>query len=57
MVYPAKMGPGGLVKTLHSLCEQSEKAAEDGYQLIILSDRGANKNFVPVRLVQSCYLH
>ncbi|XP_060602982.1 uncharacterized protein LOC132756035 [Ruditapes philippinarum] len=48
MVYPAKMGPGGLVKTLHSLCEQSEKAAEDGYQLIILSDRGANKNFVPV---------
>lgn len=49
MVYPVKVGPSGLVKTLHSLCEQSEKAAEDGYQLIILSDRSAGRDFVPVR--------
>ncbi|XP_053398015.1 uncharacterized protein LOC123552518 isoform X2 [Mercenaria mercenaria] len=48
MVYPVNLGPCGLLRTLHNLCEQSEQAAEQGYQLIILSDRGAGKNFVPV---------
>ncbi|XP_052242063.1 uncharacterized protein LOC127852221 isoform X2 [Dreissena polymorpha] len=48
MVYPVKSGPAGLVEVLRSLCEQSERAAREGYQIIVLSDRSAGKENVPV---------
>ncbi|KAL4232715.1 hypothetical protein ACF0H5_007403 [Mactra antiquata] len=48
MVYPEKAGVNGLVKALHRLCDESEHAANSGYQLIILSDRAAGKQSIPI---------
>ena len=34
-------GPGGLETTLNRVCEEAHNAANEGYQLIVLSDRKA----------------
>ena len=49
IVFPVSEGPSALLKALHRACDESEVAAQDGYQLIILSDRGASKERAPVR--------
>jgi len=51
-VFPVKSGPTGLLKALHRLCTESEQAAREGYQLIVLSDRTAGKEYAPVRWVR-----
>lgn len=35
-------------RALNLLCSQAEEASRDGYQLIILSDRNAGPDRVPV---------
>lgn len=34
-------GPAGLIATLNRVCEEACTAAKNGYQLIVLSDKGA----------------
>ncbi|HZN33229.1 MAG TPA: glutamate synthase large subunit [Pirellulaceae bacterium] len=41
-------GEAGLVKRLDRICREAEKAIDDGYQLIVLSDRGVSAERVPV---------
>jgi hypothetical protein len=41
-------GPQGLEKALNTLCHQAEEASRDGYQLIVISDRNAGTERVPV---------
>ncbi|MEZ4288312.1 MAG: glutamate synthase large subunit [Polyangiales bacterium] len=41
-------GPEGLEKALRRICEQAEKAVDDGYSLIVLSDRKTDADRVPV---------
>lgn len=48
MVFPSSDGPAGLKKALNRICEESAEAAKSGYKLIILSDRKADENYVPV---------
>ncbi|XP_070567565.1 uncharacterized protein [Ptychodera flava] len=46
--YPVDDGVEGLVLALDRICSEASKAAEQGYTLIILSDRNAGKQRLPV---------
>jgi len=48
MVFRAAEGGEGLRKAMESLCEQSVKAINDGYKIIILSDRGVDSTHAPI---------
>lgn len=51
IVFPLDAGEDGLVPALQSVCQQAAeaaKAANQGYQLIILSDRSVGANNVPI---------
>ncbi|WAR06760.1 GLT1-like protein [Mya arenaria] len=47
-VFLVSSGAVGMLKALNKLCEESEKAAEAGYQLLVLSDRTAGKQYAPI---------
>lgn len=48
IVYPKKHGNAGLLPALDKICAQSCAAALDGYQLIVLSDRGIGRDYLPI---------
>lgn len=48
MVFPVTQGPDGLLRALDRICTEACQAAKDGYTLIVLSDKKAGKDFVPV---------
>jgi glutamate synthase (ferredoxin) len=48
MLFKAKEGGEGLRRALEDLCEQSVKAIKDGYGVLILSDRGVDRDNAPV---------
>ncbi|GFN84677.1 glutamate synthase [NADH] [Plakobranchus ocellatus] len=48
MVFPVTDGTAGLKKALNKICKDSAEAAESGYKLIILTDRMAGTDFVPI---------
>ncbi|XP_046666504.1 glutamate synthase [NADH] [Homalodisca vitripennis] len=51
VTFAKEEGPEGLEKTLNRVCDEAAKAARDGYQLIVLSDRKAGANRVPVSML------
>ncbi len=42
-LFPIKEGPQGLEKAILNLCQQAEKAVENGQEILILSDRASAK--------------
>jgi glutamate synthase (NADPH/NADH) large chain len=48
MLFPAAEGAAGLEQALDNLCRQAEQAVDDGYNYIILSDRGVDADRAPV---------
>uniref|UniRef100_A0A0B7BD51 glutamate synthase (ferredoxin) n=1 Tax=Arion vulgaris TaxID=1028688 RepID=A0A0B7BD51_9EUPU len=48
ITYPVSDGLEGLKPALKRICEESAAAASEGYKLIILTDRKAGADFVPV---------
>ncbi|MBN1257649.1 MAG: glutamate synthase subunit alpha, partial [Planctomycetes bacterium] len=48
MTFPSAAGPEGLAPALESLCQQAEQAAREGCPVIILSDRTASDEAVPI---------
>ncbi|XP_076674514.1 uncharacterized protein LOC143372318 isoform X2 [Andrena cerasifolii] len=46
--YPAQDGPSGLVDTLDRVSREAEQAARQGYQFLVLSDRQAGAERIPV---------
>jgi glutamate synthase (NADPH) large chain len=48
ILFPAAAGEDGLEKAVEQLCQNAEKAVDDGKNYIILSDRGTNSNMVPI---------
>nr|CAD2200522.1 unnamed protein product [Meloidogyne enterolobii] len=48
IVYPARHGQRGLVPALDRICSEACSAALDGYQILILSDRQVDKDYVPI---------
>lgn len=48
IVFPVKGGDSALEKTLATICTEAEKAVDDGYNYIILSDRSIDKDNAPI---------
>ncbi len=41
-------GPGGLEKAMDQLCARLSQAIADGYNVVVLSDRGVNREWAPI---------
>ncbi|KAK3092132.1 hypothetical protein FSP39_025440 [Pinctada imbricata] len=48
MVYLFSNGVDGMVPALKEMCKQAATAVEEGYKIIVLSDRMVSKDFIPV---------
>ncbi|MEX2237932.1 MAG: glutamate synthase large subunit [Dehalococcoidia bacterium] len=48
MLFPAAEGAAGLEKAMDELCRRASKAIDDGFSILILSDRGLDKNLAPI---------
>jgi glutamate synthase domain-containing protein 2/glutamate synthase domain-containing protein 3 len=48
MLFEASEGAAGLQKSLDELCEKAKQAVDDGYSILILTDRGVNQNRAPI---------
>lgn len=48
MLFPANGGPDALEKAVARLCADAEKAVDDKYNYIVLSDRGISEDFAPI---------
>lgn len=46
--YPVRHGNRGLLPALDRICSEACAAALDGFQLLILSDRGVSKDQIPI---------
>ncbi|GAA4895780.1 glutamate synthase large subunit [Flaviramulus aquimarinus] len=58
MLYPKEKGLNGLEDALDDIIVQIEKALLRGTNIIILSDRGVNKEFAPIPSLLACsYVH
>ncbi|MCB0475540.1 MAG: glutamate synthase large subunit, partial [Flavobacteriaceae bacterium] len=58
MLYEIDQGMNGLEKALDGILNKTEKAVEIGVNIIILSDRGVNKEQAPIpALLATSYLH
>jgi len=50
-VYPAPEGAEGMEAALERLCKQAERAVLDGFNILILSDRNTNRDFIPIPML------
>ena len=48
MTFPASEGPEALEKAVQRLCEEAEKAVDEGCNYIVLTDRGVDENNAPI---------
>jgi len=48
MVYPAGEGADGMSPALERLCHDAEQAVLAGYNILILSDRNTNRDYIPI---------
>src|SRR5271165_1007915 len=47
-LFPARDGEAGLRRALDELCRTASRAVKAGYSLLILSDRGVDKDYAPI---------
>jgi len=47
-LYPVAAGETGLRRALDELCGQASQALEQGYTILVLSDRGVNADWAPI---------
>jgi glutamate synthase (NADPH/NADH) large chain len=47
-LYRVADGEAGLERALDGICRRADQATRDGYRILILSDRGVDKDFAPV---------
>ena len=50
----ADHGPDGMASALEALCRQAEQAVNDGINIIILSDRAAGSDRIPIPSLLAC---
>jgi glutamate synthase (ferredoxin) len=48
ILFKAGNGPSGLEKAMVDLCTSISKAINEGYNVVVLSDRGVNKEWAPI---------
>ena len=46
--------PGGYVEALERICQEAEDALDEGYSLIVLSDRAVDEDRVPLSALAAC---
>ncbi len=54
MTWPKSEGKAGLIKSLDRMCAEAEQAIDDGYSLVVLSDRNLAADQVPVSALLAC---
>jgi glutamate synthase (NADPH/NADH) large chain len=54
ITWPKSEGEEGMVRALDRVCDEVEKAIEDGYALVILSDRAMSAERVPMSSLIAC---
>jgi len=54
MTFPAKEGAAGLQQAMDQLCQQAEQLVDQGYDFIILSDRGVDAEHAPIPSLLAC---
>lgn len=54
ILYPIEKGVNGLESALDNIVKQVDDAVRDGANIIILSDRGVNKNEAPIPALLAC---
>ncbi len=54
ITFPKSHGKEGLKKALKRICGEAVQAVENGYSLLILSDRKVNKKQVPISSLMAC---
>jgi glutamate synthase (NADPH/NADH) large chain len=54
ITYPRSEGIAGLKPALDRICNEASQAIEAGHSLIVLSDRGCDKDRVPVSTLLAC---
>ncbi|HYA16185.1 MAG TPA: glutamate synthase large subunit [Bryobacteraceae bacterium] len=47
-IFPVADGEQGLERALDSLCQRATLAIQNGYTILILSDRGVNQHYAPI---------
>src|SRR3989454_1134117 len=52
-LFPAAEGEKGLEQALDALCRRASLAIKSGYTLLIISDRGVDKDYAPIPSLQS----
>jgi glutamate synthase (NADPH) large chain len=52
--WPVEQGPGGLKEALDTLCARAEAAVREGINIIILSDRRAGEQNIPIPSLLAC---
>src|SRR5512135_2901747 len=52
--WPAESGAGGMETAIQELCDKSEAAVRDGVNIIILSDRRAGADRIPIPSLLAC---
>ncbi len=48
ILYKVSGGGDGLAKAMEAVCQKASQAVKDGYQIIILSDRGLDHDMAPI---------
>jgi glutamate synthase (NADPH) large chain len=54
IVFAKKDGKKGLAKAIKKLCQEADKAMEEGYSILVLSDRDVNEQNVPIPSLLAC---
>jgi glutamate synthase (ferredoxin) len=48
ILFKASDGPAGLERAMDDVCAKISKAIQEGYNVVVLSDRGVNKEWAPI---------
>jgi glutamate synthase (NADPH) large chain len=54
ITYERKDAPGGLRSTIDRICAEAERAIDEGYSMIVLSDRAVSRERLPVSALLAC---
>jgi glutamate synthase (NADPH/NADH) large chain len=54
ITWPKSEGPDGMVKALDRVCDEVEHAIEEGYALVVLTDRAMSAERVPMSSLIAC---
>ena len=54
MTFAREQGPDGLKSALRRMCGEAERAIDEGFSLVVLSDRGTGPQRVPISALLAC---